>query len=227
MYHFLIDNRELIKILYGLVVGVICFTIVLKADRLFRISLHQGIRYLRNAFFFYGIAFVIRYFVLGLGAHKFFVFDAFLINMLFEFFLIMAGFFLLHSLIWKKIENTQEHYTSSLINSKIAIFYLMTLVLVTIDHLWQMHHMLFLSQIVLFLFASIFSYQNYLEKGNKHTFPKFYFIAMFLSLIAWILNALAAMYFNWNQLAVIGTYVLNIIIFLLFFLGVVGVTRKQ
>ncbi|MEK6757945.1 MAG: hypothetical protein AABX88_02340 [Nanoarchaeota archaeon] len=224
MYEFLIDNREIIKLFYGLVVGLICFAIVLKTDRLFRISMHQGIRYLRNAFFFYGIAFVIRYLVGGLIKYELFYIDGFLINMAFEFFLIMAGFFLLYSLLWKKIERHDEDYSSSLFNPKISIFYLMALIFTAIDYLWKSHTLMFFSQIVLFLFASIISYSNYTEKGSKHKFPKFYFIAMFLSFVAWALNALAGMYFNWNNLAIIGTYLLNTIIFILFLWGVVEVT---
>jgi len=68
LYDLIIENKELLKILYALIITVICLFIVIKTNKLFKISSHQGIRYLRNAFFFYGIAFITRYF---LGAVSF------------------------------------------------------------------------------------------------------------------------------------------------------------
>jgi len=40
------------------------------------------------------------------------------------------------------------------------------------------------------------------------------------------LNTLAALYFQWNQSFVMGVYILNIAIFLLFLYGVLKVTKK-
>ena len=227
MYNLLIENKELLKFAYGLIIAIICFIIVLRADKLFKLSLHQGIRYFRNAFFFYGIAFIIRYFC---GA--FFCYNLipnsynFLTNLIFEYFLIIAGFFLLYSLLWKRIESQKEENYSSLLNARIFVFYIMALILVLLDFIWQTYHFMFISQVVLFLFASIISYSNYLEKGNKHKFTRYYFIAMLLSFVAWLLNSLAALYFNWNQNIIIGIYCINIIIFLLFLWGVIRVTKR-
>jgi len=227
LYTLIIENKEIIKIFYGLIIALICLVIVIKTNKLYRLSLHQGIRYFRNAFFFYGIAFIIRYII---GAISFYGYMPlgydFIIKILFEYFLVMAGFFLLYSLLWKKIETTKESYVSSLFNTKIAIFYLMALVIVFLDYLWQIHYFLFFSQIILFIFASALSYANYIENGKQHKFLKFYFVAMILSLAAWVLNSLAALYLNWHQWVLISVYLMNIIIFLLFLYGVVKVTKK-
>ena len=72
IYGFIIQNKELFKIIYALVIVLICILIVIKTNKLFRLSFHTGIRYFRNTFFFYGIAFAIRY------LFKFFVGETFL-----------------------------------------------------------------------------------------------------------------------------------------------------
>ena len=227
MYDFIIANKEIFKIFYALVIGFICVIIVLRTNRLFQLSFHQGIRYFRNAFFFYGIAFIVRYFLGSPLIYNFTGDNYFgLVNFAFEFFLIMAGFFLLYSLIWKKIEKpTEEHY-SSLFNLKIFVFYIMAFIIAILDYLWGTRSFMFLSQVILFFFAVIISYNNYRKNGKRHGFLKFYFIAMILSFFAWLSNALAAMYLKWNQIILIEVYILNVIIFLLFLYGVIKITGK-
>ena len=129
-----IINKEALKILYGLIITLICLIIVLRTHKLYKISLHKGIRYFRNAFFFYGIGFFAKYVLESLA----FIFrmDTIvlqIISVLFKFFLVMAGFFLLYSLLWRKIETSREDYPSSLFHPKISIFYLMTIIVVILD----------------------------------------------------------------------------------------------
>lgn len=228
VYDLIIQNKELLKIFYALAIGLICTIIVVKTNRLFQLSLHQGIRYFRNAFLFYGLAFIIRYlggamfFSSYLGSSYFFT-----IKILFEFFLVMAGFFLLYSLLWKKFEVVGKGAFSSLFNSKILIFYAMAFMIVVADSIWKTYSFMFFSQILLFFIAAIISYLNYKKNGKQHKFLKFYFVAMVLSLIAWMLNAVASLFLNWSQGILINVYVINIIIFLLFLFGVVKLTRVK
>tara|TARA_Y100000034_G_scaffold34251_1_gene41975 strand:- start:784 stop:1461 length:678 start_codon:yes stop_codon:yes gene_type:complete len=225
MYSLIIENKELLKIFYGLIIALICFVIVLKTNKLFSLSLHKGIRYFRNAFFFYGIAFIIRYL---LGA--FFLSNPnyyFVINLLFEYFLVMGGFFLLYSLLWKRFENAKTNYNSSLFNTKIFLFYFMSLIIVFLDYIWQTYYFMFFSQIIIFVSAVIISYINYKKNGKQHKFLKLYFIAMILSLITWILNFLAALFLDWNKGVLTNIYLINIVIFLLFLYGVIKVTGRK
>ncbi len=217
IYKAIIENKEIVKIIYALIIVFICFLITLKAHRLFRLSFHSGIRYFRNAFFFYGLGFAARYFL------KFISADYFLINPLFEFFLVMAGFFLLYSLLWKRIDSHNPR--SSLLNRRIGIFYLMAIIIILLDYVWNVPYFMYSAQIIIFLFASIISYSNYKKDNYKNKFLRFYFIAMVLGLFAWILNALAAVFFSWNQMVLINIYLLNAIFFLLFLYGVVKVTK--
>ena len=218
VYNWIVGNKELVKIFYALIIVFICTVIVIKTDRLFRISLHNGIRYFRNAFFFFGVGFMSRYFLKGFP-------DYYVNKIIFEFFMIMAGCFLLYSLLWKRIESFEMDYSSSLFNPYILVFYLMSFIIVFADYLWLNYYGMFGSQIVLFGFASIISYINY-QKNKSRPFLKFYFIAMILSFTAWLLNAGASSLLNWNQGILIAIYFLNIIIFLVFLFGVMRVTAR-
>lgn len=227
MFDWIIHNKEILKIIYGIVISTICLLIVFRIDRLFRLSLHEGIRYFRNAFLFFGAAFFVRYIIgafLIYGDLDVYLFS--MIRIVFEFFLIMAGFFLLYSLLWKRIEASNPPHYSSLLNSKIGILYLMTIILVMFDLILDTYAFMFFSQVALFFIASIVSFSNYRRGSSRHKFLKFYFVAMFLSLVAWLFNTIAGVWFNWDQTIIITSYILNIIIFLLFLSGVIKVTKR-
>ena len=225
-YILLVSNKELIKVFYGLIIVIICLIIVAKSHRLFKLSSYEGIRYFRNAFLFYAIAFIFRYLLASFIAFELIIPEYFnLIRIIFEFFLIIAGFFLLYSLLWKKIEGPRGSY-SSLLNLRILIFYGMAFVITILDYLWGSYYLLFASQIVIFICAAIISYNNYLKNGRKGKFLKFYFLAMILALIAGVLNTLAASYLNWDITLVLFVYLINILIFLLFLYGIIRVTKR-
>ena len=215
IYELISQNKEVFRALYSIVIGLICFVIFIKTNRLFNLSYHQGIRYFRNAFFFYGLAFISRYLII-------FIYPP-IMRLVFEFLLIMAGFSLFYSLLWRRFE--QKDSFSSLFNGRILVFYLMSLIIIFLDYLWTLYLFMFVSQIILFIFASIISYMKYKE-SKKQTFLKLYFIAMVLNLLAWILNSVVAFFLNWNQIIVINIHLLNLIIFLLFLYGVMKVTKK-
>jgi hypothetical protein len=219
MIELIIENKELLKFIYTFAIALICAVIVVKTDRLFHLSLHQGIRYLRNAFFFFGFGFILR---------SLLVFNSFpivLLKVIFEFFIIMAGFFLLYSLLWKRLESQSKNYTSSLLNPKIFLFYSMALIIALVDSLLGTYLFMFLSQIIIFAFASVISFRNYSTHGKEHKFLKSYFIAMLLSFVAWSVNTFAALYL-WRLRFVTSVYIINIVIFLLFLYGIIKVTKK-
>jgi len=227
LYVFVLENKEILKILYGIFILFICSIIVYKSDKLFRLSLYQGIRYFRNAFLFYGLAFLVRYVI---GTPLFPMLDEYYltINLLFEFFLVMAGFFLCYSLVWKDFTKDIKTYPlSSWFNPGISIFYAMSLVIVYFDFFYKTRVFMFFSQIVLFFFVSLISHNNYKERGFRNRFLRFYFIAMVFSFIAWILNFLAALWLNWAISVLIDVYILNMIIFSLVLYGVIVVKRKD
>ena len=225
-YSWILQNRETIKIIYALLIVLICAIISLKSHKMFKLSDYQGIRYLRNAFFFYGIAFFIRY-ILGSNFYSFPENYINLINGLFGFFFIMGGFFLLYSLLWKKIESIHNISFSSIFNFRIFIFYLMAIIFVLLDYFWNSFHFLFYSQAIIFLMAFAISFNNYYSNGRNRKFLKFYTFAMLLAFIAWTLNAVIEKVFHWDPRVHILIYLLNIIVFLVFLFGIIKVTQRK
>ncbi len=225
LYSLVIENKWALEILYALAVSLVCMVIVVKTDRFFRLSLHTGIRYFRNAFLFFGLAFIARY-VFGV-LYDFNADYIYAVKFFFEYLLVMAGFFLFYSLVWKKFESSRQEYASSLFNAKIAIFHMMAAVIAVLDVLWSTYFFMFLSQILVFLFASLISYVNYRKDRRKHKFPKFYFIAMLLGFSVWVLNLLVALYLEWNKGILIDIGIINVIFFLLFLYGVVKATKQN
>jgi hypothetical protein len=147
------------------------------------------------------------------------------VQIIFEYFLVMAGFFLLYSLVWRRFEKPNEEYFSSLFNIKIAAFHLMALIIAVLDNTWRTYYFMFLSQIVIFFYASIVSFANFRKNTNKQNFKRFYFIAMLLGFAAWTLNLLAPLYFNWSSGILIDIGIINILFFILFLYGVIRVTK--
>jgi len=218
----ILQNKWILEILYMLLVSSICLVIVSKADRFYRLSSHQGIRYFRNAFLFFALGFIIRYIFglfsdFSLGYYE-------VVRGMFEYSLVMAGFFLLYSLIWKKFEFSKRDDETSLFNGKIMVFHSIAVIVAILDILWENYNFMFASQIMTFLFASIISFANY-KQMKKHKFPKFYFVAMFLGLVAWVLNFLVATCFNWSPIVLIDIGLINGIFFLLILCGVIKITN--
>ena len=217
----ILQNKWIIELAYALLIAAICLIIFLKTDKFFRLSLHHGIQYFRNAFLFYGVAFIVRY-IYGVFSDMSIAYSE-ILRVGFEYFLIMAGFFLLYSLIWKKFDSEKD---SSMFNGRIMVFHAIALVLAILDNLWQTYFFMFASQIIVFLSASLISYSNYRKNRKTHKFLKFHLIAMLLGLVAWIINLLDATYFNWRHIFLVDIGILNTIFFLLFLYGVIKITKN-
>jgi hypothetical protein len=216
VFEWIIENKEFLKIVYALSISFICAVIVLKADRLFKISDYQGIRYFRNAFFFFGVAVIIR-FVLGIvpvGNEEIY---SKIIFFLFCFFTIIASLFLLYSLIWKKIESEKKYH--SLFNTNTLFFYSLALVVSIINLLFNTLVIMFIFQIVLFFILMVISFNNYLSYGKNSSFLKYYFLTMVVGLVGWILNLSLYYFLDWNKTFQIILYGLNIIFFLIILYG--------
>ena len=218
---FILQNKWILELLYALLIASICFIIFLKTDKFFRLSLHHGIKYFRNAFLFYGVAFVTRYIF---GVFSDFSIDySDILRVFFEYFLIMAGFFLLYSLVWKKFDTEKD---SSMFNGRIIVFHAIALVIAVLDNLWGTYLFMFASQIIVFLSASLISYSNYRKNGKKHKFLNFYFVTMLMGLAAWVMNLLVAFYFHWRHMVLLDIGIINTIFFLLFLYGVIKITKN-
>ncbi len=220
---FILENKWILELFYMFIISSICIIIFSKTDKFFKLSLHTGIRYFRNAFLFYGFAFIFRY-LFGVFSDLSFNYSD-ILKFTFEYFFIMAGFFLLYSLIWKKFESAKKEY-SSLFNRRIFLFSIFAVVLAMLDVIWATYYFMFISQILIFFFGIIISYSNYRKNGKKHKFLNFYLIAMLLGFSAWILNFLAESVFSWRHMVLTDIGLINVMFFMLFLYGVIKITKN-
>jgi hypothetical protein len=177
-----------------------------------------------NALFFYGLAFIFRYFLGTLYITEV-VLKAEIIQFVFELLLIMGGFSLLYSLLWRKFDPARGRM-SSLFNAKILVFYLLAIVISLIDVLWNMYTAMFIAQIIIFIYATIACLGKY-GQGNKKGFLGLYFIVILLNLFGWIINAIVGIFLNWNEVGVIVVNIINVIIFILFLFEVTRTTSPK
>lgn len=225
LYDWILVNKEFLKIAYALAICFICFVIVLKTDRMFKLSDYQGLRYFRNSFFFYGLGFFTR-FILGdiplFSEASIYFFN---IKFFFEFFMVVAGFFLLYSLVWKNIEKEKSH--NSLLNMKANIFYVVAFLVALLDSLFGISSFMYASQIILFLAMSVVGYRKLRDGDESSTFSKYYFFIIVLGLIAWVINALLEYVFDWNKLVQIGVYGINFLFFFFFLYAIIKIVGRK
>jgi hypothetical protein len=214
----ILQNTELMTILYAFFIAFICAILVLKIDRMFKISDYQGLRYIRNAFFFYSLSFIIL-FVLGRGEVNASLIYTKVIWFLFKFLITTAVLFLLYSLIWKKVEKNKSH--NSLFNLKSATIYLIALVLsITGTHIF------YPSQIILNIAILSFSLKNLINEKNKYPFLKYYSIAICASLLHWTTSYLIELGLLNAHTAILSIFG-NLAFFLIFLGGILNITRNK
>ena len=213
---WIVANKELFKVIYALIILFVCSFITIKADRLFKISDYQGIRYFRNAFFFFGLSIVAR-FILGPVQTTFpFIFGE-LTKLFFQFSVLVGTLFLVYSLIWKKIESQKKHH--SLFNLNALIFYLIALIVVGLESIFNNFLLFYIFEICFLLIILIISLKNSLENKKRSSFLKTYVIAIFIWIIAFLIESLKPIIGNSGNV-LISIYILNGIFFLLFLGGV-------
>ena len=225
-YNWIIENRELLKLALNAILFLICFIIVIKTHRIFKLSEHNGIRYFRNAFLFYGLAFVARYF---LSADCFSIIHfaitpllAIALWIIYEFLFVMAGFFLLYSLLWKRLGGR----SSSLFNVPIFILYALAMIIAILDFFWLGYDIMFFSQIIVFSFAGGIAFEKYGANLEGTGFLKLYLSVILLMLLTRIIHFFVSSAFEWNTLGIITVYSLEIFTFLLFLYGIIKVTQE-
>ena len=216
IFDWILENKEILKIIYALIICFICAIIVIESNRLFKLSDVQGLRYFRNSFFFYGLAFFLRY-ILGKLFNTIF---------LFEFFIITAGLFLLYSFTWKYAEYMGKFYYSFL-NPRAGSFYIIAILIAWVDSLLSTPLFMYVFQILLFTIMSFISYDKYVSGGRKNKASKYYFVVILLGLLMWILNMFLEYFINWNVVLQIIVYSINILFFAFFFYVIIKITKGK
>ena len=201
---------------YSLLIIIPCLIIFFRFSNMYRFSNYKGLKYVKNAFLFFVVAFFLRYLVM---LNRLFVgeftgtiadFNALLFLMIF--FMTLPGFFLLYSLIWKKFE--VKKYSSKPLNLQVSIIYLLAIIVALFDYLNHSFLFMYSSQIIVYFIASVIAYKNYV--GDKKLLKQFYLIAMLLLLVAMILNLIAQYTIDAFPQMRLYTYALTVLVIFVF-----------
>lgn len=168
------------EFIYTLLIFVFCFVIYFKTKDMYELTKYKGIRYFRNAFFLFGLAYLVR-FVLHLGMITSFTFGyRMAMRSLHMPLLVVTGylstlaiFYLLYSLVWKKIKAKYFWVFSNLIAILVSVVAFFT----------RSHFILIGIQFILLVFAVILSFVKHKKKKKSHIR-----ILYVLIMIFWLFN---------------------------------------
>lgn len=203
------------EIIYSLVIIVCSLMIYFGTKELYELSSHKGIKYFRDAFLFFAIAyffrssikFILKYFNAGIifdlsnRATQFYLGQITLF--IFIYFSSMAIFYLLYSVMWKKWNKN---------NYQIYFFHIIALIfamLITISR--NPLNQLIVNLLLLFIaLATVYFAKKHTKKKTKHNLYTIYVLLSFF----WVLNILEILIPKFLQSIQILIYIPSIIIFL-------------
>jgi hypothetical protein len=206
MAYPLISYMNYISLLFTIFSSLIAFMIYYRAKKLHDLVDHQGIRSFRDAFFWWGASFAVRT-VHVILANRYALVTTFL-AMAFFYCLALGAFYLVHSLVWKR-----------LIGDDTLLFHLFSIGLVA-GTLYYYPGMIFLACMILLGYAIAISYSNYKRAKGFH---QFYFISLVIAFLAYLVNFLT-IYFS-SPYFLILSYLATMAALLIFLAGVLRFTR--
>jgi hypothetical protein len=182
-FHSIDPTRLLVELSYTLVVIFLCFMIYLKTREIYDLTKHEGIKYFRITFLFFGFAFLFRYisfYFLFTGI----TLDIYLRHIIMIFPLVFNGYFstiailsLIYSIIWKQFQ----------IKHIFLIFNIVAIVISVIAFISRSPYLLTLSQTVLLVFTILFVFYIY---GKSRKVSRL-FILYILFFVFWLANLFA------------------------------------
>jgi len=168
-----------VELLYCLIIVFASTFIYFKTRRIYKLTSHKGIKSFRNAFFFFGVAFLVRLLAFFISFYHISSTIQITATVIFNYFLSMAGFSVVYSLVWKNIPENRKYF-----------FHPLALAIAIID-VFTHHYMIIVSQLAVFAYAMIVSYGNYKKSRDKSNFLQLYFIGLVLALISYFFNLLS------------------------------------
>lgn len=214
--HLLMQQTFGLEIIYSFVIIICSLMIYFGTKELYELSNHRGIKYFRQAFLFFAIAyffrsfikFVLSYFdvraILDISTMVFSPILAQATLFIFIYFSSMAVFYLLYSVMWKKLNNGSD---------KIIFFHLTALVIALIIILSANQFIYLWLNIILFLVLAIIFFVAHKNKRKRSKKYDLYVIYLLL-LIFWVLNILDILIPDVLQTFQLVIYIFSLGIFL-------------
>jgi hypothetical protein len=205
-----------LEIIYAFVIIACSIMIYLATREIYSLTKHKGIKYFRNAFLFFAIAYFFRSFIkfvlISLKLSSIHNIAPMLLGtaslLIFMYFSIMAIFYLLYSVIWEKLEKP---------HSKIYLFHILALLLAITTLLSKnpifyliINILLLILILIAIYFAKIASTNQIKTSKKKHYSLYIIYVLLF---IFWILNILDILIPNFLRTIQLLIYLASITIF--------------
>jgi len=184
-FHLIDPTRLAVELVYTLIVVFLCFTIYYKTREIFGLTKHEGIKYFRITFLFFGLAYISRFisvllklmvvtFDIYFPIHIFGIFPLLFIG----YFSTMAILSLTYSILWKKLH----------IKHTFLLFNVIAVLISGIAFFSRSPSILILAQAVLLIFTSIIIAHYIFSNSRKISRLYILYILFFLF---WIVNLIA------------------------------------
>jgi hypothetical protein len=209
--------QNVVELIFASIIVFSSFFIYFRTKKLYDLTYHKGIKSFRDAFFYWGLAFFVRYLgyiSLQLPTHIRFIATT-ISSLIFFYGLSMAGFSLVYSLIWK-----------NLIQGKFYLLHI-TAIIISILNIFYVPNLMFYSQFVILFYGIGISYSNYKKEGQKHKFLQLYFIGLILAFAGYMVNFLSDLIIPYFESIIFYSYSLTICVFLIFVYGVIKVVKRR
>lgn len=199
------------EIIYSFVIIIASLMIYFATKEIYNLSSHKGIKYLRESFLFFAIAFFFRsfiklFFILSSPSGVFELYRAefqMFSLLIFIYFSLIAIFYLLYSLTWKKFNKRKVPLFLHLGVSLISIF------LIGFNNV-SLYILINILILILIIFVSVYSYKNSKRQKNNLKLYTIYFLLF----VFWALNAIDVLIPNFLQTYQLLIYLSSTTIFL-------------
>lgn len=217
---FLFGPMIWIELIYSLIVIISCSIIHFRTKELYELSSYKGIKYFRNAFLFFGLAFFARFFLRliaiidGPSRGDFIFFGTGFLIFLYAG--LMAGFYLIYSSIWKQFKNPEQfrwifHPVALTIAAIVIIFLLGPSTLIVLGFI--------------FFIAAILAYSKKKEPKKNGGIKQLHIIYILL-FISWIASAAAHLFIRISTGTSLLLYGVSSLLFLVILYRVIESTKK-
>lgn len=214
------------EIIYSFVIIVCSLMIYFGTKELYELSSYKGIKYFRQAFLFFAIAYffrsIIKFVLVYLGINRIFDFSPPIFGAITLFFFIyfssIAIFYLLYSVMWRKWNGSSK---------KIYLFHGLAFIISMIIILSRDVRIYLGLNLLLFFFVTFIvyvAYKNSKSKKKEHTLNYVIYMLLF---IFWLLNIIDILIPGFLQNLKLFIYILSSGIFLLILYKVIKKTGSS
>jgi len=210
---FLFPNEIGLQLIYSFVIIVCSLMIYYSTREMYKLSSYKGIKYFRQSFLFFAVAYFFRYFISFflvffniqnvIDISPTFIFLGSLFIFLYS--SSMAVFYLLYSVMWKKWNHSMQ---------KIYLFNIFAILIAFIGTLFGGMGVTIILNLILLLFVSFILFIAYKDSKNKQK-GKSLFIIYLMLFIFWILNVIDVLIPKFLQIYQLVIYLASILLFMI------------